>query len=383
MNDPLEPTQVVAPPLNVITGPRASIDASIDPPLAAVKRGPTLVTKLFLGLGILLVIAGIVGMYVKLPYVIFSPGDATGVDQYITIKGARSYQHRGELFLLTVRVSNGRPNLWRYLEAALDDDSKVLGEKKYYGKVPPKRVQQASVQMMDESELAAKSAALTKLGYQIILQGKGARVLQVVDESPAARAGLRPNDVVVSIDGAAVSLRDQVGAAVQRQPVGTTFAVGVEHNAKLRTVEVTSVAAPSGPLRGKPFFGIGANTEQLRVKFPVDIVINAGEVSGPSGGLAFTLTIIDKLTPGDLTGGAKVAVTGEIDAAGNVGEVGGVPQKAVAARAAGATLMIVPVPEVKDARSKAGSMKVVGVRTLDEALAALARNGGAPLPKSR
>ena len=382
MNEPLEPTQVVAPPHDVIAGSAASIGPPIYTPTGDAKRGATLVTKLFLGFGILVVIAGIVGMYVKLPYVIFSPGDATGVDQYITIKGARSYQHRGELFLLTVRVSNGRPNLWRYLEAALDDDSKVMGERKYYGKVPPKRVQQASVQMMDESELAAKSAALTKLGYRIILQGKGARIVEVVAGSPAARSGLRPNDVIVSIDGVAVSLRDQVGAAVQRQPVGTTFAVGVEHNGQQRTVDVTSAAAPSGPLRGKPYFGIGANTDQLRVKFPVDIVINAGDVSGPSGGLAFTLTIIDKLTPGDLTGGAKVAVTGEIDAAGNVGEVGGVPQKAVAARAAGATLMIVPVPEVKDARSKAGSMKVVGVRTLDEALAALARNGGAPLPKS-
>ena len=159
-----------------------------------------------------------------------------------------------------------------------------------------------------------------------------------------------------------VTLRDQVGAAVQTQPVGTTFTVGVDRNGKQRTLDVTSAAAPSGPLRGKPYFGIAAATEQLKVEFPVDIVVNAGDVSGPSGGLAFTLTIIDRLTPGDLTGGAKVAVTGEIDAAGNVGEVGGVPQKAVAARAAGATLMIVPVPEVKDARSKAGSMKVVGVR---------------------
>ena len=379
MDETLEPTQVVAPSAGVDPGSNAPVDS----PTIPVKRGPTLVTKLFLGLGIVLVIAGIVGMYVKLPYVIFSPGDATGVDQYITIKGTRSYNHRGELLLLTVRVSNGRPNIWRYLEAALDDDSKVLGEKKYYGNAPPKRVEQASVQMMDESELAAKSAALTKLGYKITLQGKGARVAQVIDGSPAARAGLRANDVVVAIDGSPVMLRDQVGAAVQRQPVGTTFTVGVDRNGKQRTLDVTSAAAPSGQLRGKPYFGIAAATEQLRVKFPVDIAVNAGDVSGPSGGLAFTLTIIDRLTPGDLTGGAKVAVTGEIDAAGNVGEVGGVPQKAVAARAAGATLMIVPVPEVKDARSKAGSMKVVGVRTLDEALAVLRRNGGAPLPKPR
>ena len=57
-------------------------------------------------------------------------------------------------------------------------------------------------------------------------------------------------------------------------------------------------------------------------------------------------------------------------------------QKAVAAREEGATLMIVPAAEVRDARSKSGNMKVVGVRTLDDALRALRRSGGAALPPS-
>ena len=326
-------------------------------------------------------VVGIVGMYVKLPYVIFSPGDATSVDDYMRIRGTRSYHHKGELLLLTVRVSSGQPNLWRYVEASLDDDSQVIGEKKYLGNAPRGKVEQASVQMMNESQLAAKQAALTRLGYQIEVSGKGARVQQVVKGSPAARGGLRANDVIVAIDGASVEIRDQVGQIVQAKPAGTTFAVSVRRGGHSRTVGVTSVAAPSGPLKGRPYFGIGAATDQLRVKFPVNIRIDAGDVSGPSGGLAFTLTIIDDLTPGDLTGGAKVAVTGEIDGAGNVGEVGGVPQKAVAAREAGATLMIVPQAEVHDARTKAGGMKVVGVKTLDEALKVLRRHGGAALPK--
>ena len=175
-------------------------------------------------------------------------------------------------------------------------------------------------------------------------------------------------------------MTDQVGQIVRAQPVGTTFTVAVKRDGEERTVQVTSAAAPSGQISGKPYFGISAETEGSRAKLPFRIGIDPGDVSGPSGGLAFTLTIIDDLTPGDLTGGRKVAVTGEIDTEGHVGEVGGVAQKAVAARAAGAKVMLVPVREVREARSRAGSMKVIGVRTLDEALAALARNGGSPIP---
>lgn len=354
------------------------MDESADPlePARATSRA----TKLVIAAAMIVGIVGIVGMYVKLPYVIFSPGDATPVDRYVRISGVQSYHHRGDVLLLTVRVSTGRPNVWRYLEASIDDDSKVIGERQYQGNVPRARVDRESVQRMTESQLAAKQAALTRLGYKLRIDDKGARVLEVVKGSPADRGGLHAGDVIVGVDGTTITVRDQVGQIVQARPVGTTFTVTVMRHGAPRTLTVTSGAAPSGTLRGKPYFGIGAVTEHADIRFPVKISIDAGDVSGPSGGLAFTLTIIDDLTPGDLTGGHKVAVTGEIDGAGNVGEVGGVAQKAVAAREEGATLMIVPVAEVHDARSRSGNMKVVGVRTLDDALRALRRNGGAALP---
>ncbi|MEP6624665.1 MAG: PDZ domain-containing protein [Acidimicrobiia bacterium] len=336
--------------------------------------------KVLIAAAALIAIVGIAGMYVKLPYVIFSPGDATPVGPYVHITGTRSYSHRGQVLLLTVRVTTGRPNLWRFVEASLDGDSRVIGEKQYLGNAPRGKVERQSVQLMDESQLAAKLAALDRLGYKVQVSGDGARVLQVIGKSPADRAGLEAGDVIKAIDGTRIKIRDQVGQMVQAQPVGTTFTVDLERDRKEQAVQVTSAAAPSGELSGKPYFGIGAETEGFKAKFPFPIAIDPGDVSGPSGGLAFTLTIIDDLTPGDLTGGRKVAVTGEIDSAGNVGEVGGVAQKAVAAHAAGATLMLVPVPEVKEARSRSGSMKVVGVKTLDQALAALARNGGQTLP---
>jgi PDZ domain-containing protein len=115
-------------------------------------------------------------------------------------------------------------------------------------------------------------------------------------------------------------------------------------------------------------------------RFPINIQINTDRVGGPSAGLAFTLAIIDNMTPGNLTGGKKVAVTGTISGDGIVGPVGGVEQKAITARHNGVKLMIVPREEVKDARSGAGNVKVVGVHTLDEALAALQKAGGAPVP---
>src|SRR5205085_2605882 len=126
----------------------------------------------------------------------------------------------------------------------------------------------------------------------------------------------------------------------------------------------------AGSRAGQTFLGI-SSTDIQRHHFPIDVNIDTERVSGPSAGLAFTLAIIDDLTPGDLTGGRRVAITGTIEPDGTVGPVGGVEQKAVAGRDAGATLMLVPPDEFKDAKAHAGGMKVVRVATLADALAAL------------
>ena len=78
-----------------------------------------------------------------------------------------------------------------------------------------------------------------------------------------------------------------------------------------------------------------SSQEFVTYQFPIDVKINTQLVGGPSAGLAFTLAIIDDLTPGSLTGGRQVAVTGTIEPDGSVGEVGGVEQKAITARTNG------------------------------------------------
>ena len=110
----------------------------------------------------------------------------------------------------------------------------------------------------------------------------------------------------------------------------------------------------------------------------VDIM--ADGVDGNSAGLAFTLAILDLLTPGELTGGRSIGVTGTIEADGDVGPVGSVDLKAVAMQEAGVDRLLVPAGQGGEAASRAGdALEVVEVATLDEALAVLERLGGDPL----
>jgi PDZ domain-containing protein len=118
----------------------------------------------------------------------------------------------------------------------------------------------------------------------------------------------------------------------------------------------------------------------VQYDFPIEVNFDLARVGGPSAGLAFTLAIIDDLTPGDLTGGKRIAVTGAIAADGSVLPVGGVEQKAITARNDDVDLMLVPRAEARQARRGADDLRVVGVRTIDDALAALEAAGGAPVP---
>ena len=117
-------------------------------------------------------------------------------------------------------------------------------------------------------------------------------------------------------------------------------------------------------------------------EFGFDVEIDSGSVGGPSAGLAFTLAVLDKLTDGELTGGATVAVTGTIDPQGHVGPVGGVAQKAVAVRKAGADGLHRAHQPGAGARSPrcaarpVTSVTVIPVDNVDEALNALATLGG-------
>jgi PDZ domain-containing protein len=327
-----------------------------------------------------ILVAAIAAFFIRLPYVVISPGEATPVDRVVRISGAPTYPHGGSLLFLTVSVSNGRPNVYRTVVGWLSADQDVQPERNELGCLSRDENNRQNVMLMEDSQQIAKTVALSRLGYLVSASSVGVIVFDVASNSPAC-SRLRVGDRILAVDGKPVAKAAEVGPLVRARTAGQRVTFTVQRGTERREVSVATKKADSGPFKGMPIVGI-TPSDDVKFVFPsgLDVKIDAGPVTGPSAGLAFTLTLLDKLTPGDLTGGRNVAVTGAIGLDGNVGDVGGVTQKAVTARHAGAKLFIVPADEEREARQHAGSMKVVGVRTLEDALRALRDAGGATVP---
>jgi len=196
---------------------------------------------------------------------------------------------------------------------------------------------------------------------------------------------LQDGDTFVEVDGTPIhTAADMTTALADRHP-GDTVSVTVDRIVSNGTEPVTTdVQLIADPVHeGAAIIGYYPfDTRSVHLPFEIDI--DTGEIGGPSAGLAFTLTLLDELTPGDLLGGTDVAVTGTIDLDGAVGAIGGLVQKASAVRQAGLHHFLVPAAQsaqsLADARAVAGDgVEIIPVATVDEALAALARLGGDPI----
>ncbi len=329
-------------------------------------------------LAIFVGVVAIAAAIVPLPYRLISPGGATPVEDVVEIEGAPVYEHDGSVLFLTVSVTDKDPNAYTVLSGWLDDDVEVIREDELLQGRTQKEEERLNEIAMTSSQLAATKVALERLGYTVGVSGNGA-VVTTVEEGSPAEGLLEIGDVITAVDGTPVQLADEVGTAVRARPAGSPVTFTVERGDRTMTVTVTTRATSSGEFAGQAQVGVATTTKDANFDFPVDVEIDTGSVGGPSAGLAFTLTILDELSPGNLTGAKLVAVTGTIELDGSVGPVGGVAQKAVTAKRAGARLFVVPEAEEAEARDHADGMKVVGVDDLDEALAALEASGGAPL----
>ncbi len=340
--------------------------------------------------GVLLVVVLVAGFFIHLPYVVISPGTATPLNDSISIQGATTYPHSGGVRYLTVRVSGSDPNVWRLVAAWLDPDATVEDRTTVVGCLSDAENVSLNAQLMDQSQDDATKVALERLGYTVTASSPQVFVADVRGSPKGCGGGpsegvLRAGDRLVAIDGQPVTDATSVGELVGMHHPGDVIKVTIVREGVTSTVDVTAGGRSAdgscveGRSAGDPCLGIVVQGS-VNYEFPIQVDFDIERVGGPSAGLAFTLAIIDDLTPGDLTGGKPVAVTGAIAADGTVQEVGGVEQKAITARTSGVKLMIVPKSEVADARKGAGDVPVVGVSTLDEALAALQAAGGAPVP---
>jgi PDZ domain-containing protein len=235
----------------------------------------------------------------------------------------------------------------------------------------------------------AEYVALTKLGFPTkIVQGP-----VVVDQflcqvalgddgscsaPPPSEVLLDRGDAIVAIDGEPTPDGDSLRAALAEHRIGDHVTVTATRGSQTVTGDVELISSQEDTPR--PILGFRP-ADTSTVQTPFSIAIATQDIGGPSAGLAFTLTILDELTPGSIMGAAKVAVTGTISVDGTVGAIGGLTSKTEAVKQTGASVFIVPTAQGEDdlaaARAVAGdSLRIIPVSTLDEALAALASLGG-------
>jgi Lon-like protease len=312
------------------------------------------------------------------PYAVEQPGpvydtlgsSGTGKDRapLITISGKPTYKTSGQLDLLTVsvlgNVSSG-PSWLDLAEAWLDPTKAVIPLEAVFPQgETQQQADQESAAEMTSSQQSAIAAALTDLGYDV-----GAKVtIGTVQSGSAADGVLRKGDVVTAYDGGSIqdscSLQDAVVAGGAKAST-----IVVSRDGASRTIDITPKRVADGTGGTRPLLGVTTATT-IDPPFTVDLKIDA--VGGPSAGMMFALGIIDKLTPGSLTGGRHVAGTGTICGDGEVGAIGGIVQKMAAARAAGATLFLAPEGNCDEVVGHIpAGLHVVAVGTLSDSLEAL------------
>ena len=324
------------------------------------------------GLATLVAIA--VAVLVPVPYVILGPGptlNTLGKDSsgkpLITIVGHPTYPTTGNLNMVTVSYQGGpgvNLNVFQALRAWLDPSEAVVPESELF---PPgqtaEQTQQQDTAQMASSQQTATAAALSTLHIPYQTQ---VEVVQTVPGTPAS-AALKPGDVIVAVNGKPVTGQAELSLLITSSPPGSVLHLTVLRAGKTMQIPVRTVATKDSG--GTPIIGVQV---QEQYKFPFIVHISVGDIGGPSAGMMFALGIIDKLTRVNLTGGKFIAGTGEITSSGLVQPIGGIQQKMVAARDAGATVFLAPAGNCSDtAGAVPAGLRVVRVSTLPQAVSDL------------
>lgn len=317
------------------------------------------------------IVIGVIFAFMPSPYVIEQPGpvyDTLGVAEngddeevpLIEIPDETTYPTDGELNLLTVSVV-GRPgqtpNWLEVLAAWFDRTRSVIPVEAIFppGISSEDRDAQNQAAMVD-SQQDAIAAALVELDYDF---PREVTVAGLLEGSPADGI-LEEGDVIVSFDGTDVNSITELQTAVREHGTDAPAQVDIIRDGAPLTVEVTPVDRD-----GTAVIGVGV---RMVYEFPIDVELQLDDVGGPSAGMMFALGIVDKLTPGPMTGGEIFAGTGTIDSAGRVGPIGGIRQKLWGAERAGADWFLAPESNCDEVSGNVpDGVTVFAVKTLDEA----------------
>lgn len=316
----------------------------------------------------LLVILVLLASVLRVPYVVLGPGPtyntlgtnpATG-DPIIAIDGRQPNPTSGNLNLTTVSVSVDSIPIVDAIKGWIADDQIVVPRDSVY---PPGQTTQQTEQQNTadfiQSQNSAEAAALCELGYPA---GIG---ITSIDASSQASGQLQTGDMLESVDGTAITDADTLQKALANHQAGDVVPIVVSRSGAPMSFDITLIA----PAAGSSGARIGITVAPgCFGPFVVNLGL-ADSIGGPSAGLMFALGIVDMLGPDDLTKGQFIAGTGTIDPTGQVGPIGGIALKMIAARRAGATIFLAPADNCSEVVGNVpDGLQVIKVDNLHDAI---------------
>jgi PDZ domain-containing protein len=307
------------------------------------------------------------------PYLSQQPGPVfntlgkLGEQEFITISNAATYPTAGQLDMTTVRESGGPQRtislgeaLWGWLHP---DVAVIPRRANYADDVTAEQARTQSTRAFASSQEIALGAVLRILNIDFT---EKVFVVDVIADRPAAQF-LKSNDQILSVNQIKVDSIAKTIAEVRKTTPGEIAQLVIIRAGEQLQFDIPTVAAPDSSTAGS----IGAFLTS-EIDSDVKTTFADQRVGGPSAGLVFALAIYDRLTPGELISGKHIAGTGTITTTGEVGPIGGIRQKMIGAKTAGATVFLLPSENCEEAVKRIPSgLVAIPVSTLAEAIAVL------------
>ena len=285
-----------------------------------------------------------------------------------------NYTFEGNLFQLTVRRDEA--NVFVYLWSLINDSYDLYPREVILPDgVTPQELSEISIQNMRTSENVAIAVALKNIGYEIESKGDGVAVVGLLEDSPV-KDKLKKGDLINSINNTDIYSATEFISTLRTYSIGETVSIGLlrEIDGIKEQIYIKTTLIEHVEYEGEPMVGFLATTVNERFDFPFEIDIKTGSVGGPSAGLMMALNVYNNLIPEDITNSKIIAGTGTIEIDGSVGPVGGVKQKIIAAKRAGAELILVPVANFEEAQPfETDKTAIIAVDSFDEALAVISQ----------
>ncbi|HWJ78376.1 MAG TPA: SepM family pheromone-processing serine protease [Niallia sp.] len=319
-------------------------------------------------LGILVIL-----LFIPTPYYLNQPGSIEELASKVTVEDGHKSE-KGSLNLTTVySIKASNPYIWLY--GLVAPHTEIRKEEEVKGNLSDEEYNALLLHMMDTSKQNAIIASLTAAKKEVEYQYNGIFVAQVLDNSKA-KSIIQVGDIIKKVDGQEFTKSQQLIDYLKGKHLGDQVEIEFMHGKKMQkaNIEVIELNKETGKV------GIGISPEDnMTINPSIEVEIDSENIGGPSAGLMFSLEIYNQMVNEDLTKGYKVAGTGTMDAKGNVGQIGGIEHKIVAAHKADVDIFFYPKDinsydtnekEIKEKVKEEGynDIKIVPVSTLKEAI---------------